>query len=132
MRDQIRSTFSRYSAAGIFFTFLGPSLFWLTYPRGPFIAAATAELTTHLLRFYTFRFYVFPAEMGYRVSAYRYIASALPVSLIGLITVAALHKHFGRTITTISCTAIAIVCGFFWSRYVYGRSNQREKTRIRM
>ena len=50
------------------FTILGPALFWLAYPLGPFVAVAVAELVVHALRFGIFRKLVFPAQLGYRVS----------------------------------------------------------------
>ena len=63
------------------FTILGPALFWLAYPLGPFVAVA--ELVVHALRFGIFRKLVFPAQLGYRVSLPRYVLSALPVWLAG-------------------------------------------------
>lgn len=101
------------------FTLLGPGLFWLAYPLGPFRAVALAEMATHTVRFLTFRILVFPAHKGYRVSLRRYVLSALPVSLTGLASVALLQNHLDRTTLTLTGALIAVLVGFLWSRYVF-------------
>ena len=74
----------RFGLSGLVFTILGPGIFWVTYPLGPFVAVAVAELSVHALRFATFRTLVFPENRGYRVSLPRYVLWAVPVSLGGL------------------------------------------------
>ena len=116
-----RSAFFRFGLSGVFFTILGPGLFWLAYPLGPFVAVAVAELIAHAVRFFTFRRFVFPRQRGYRVSLKRYVLSALPVSLTGVIAVALLRNRLDRTMLTLTGAAIALGVGFVWSRYVYSQ-----------
>jgi putative flippase GtrA len=114
-----RRAFYRFGLSGVVFTILGPTLFWLAYPLGPFVAVAMAELLTHALRFITFRRFVFPAKKGYQVSLRRYVVSALPTSLFGLVTVILLRNILDRTMLTLSGTVVAVVVGFVWSRFIY-------------
>lgn len=116
-----RRAFVRFGLAGVVFTLLGPSLFWLAYPLGPFFALAVAELTVHTLRFFVFRQVVFPAQKGYHVSLLRYVVAALPVSLAGVITVVVLRSRLDRTSLTLAGAGIALLVGFVWSRYVYSK-----------
>jgi putative flippase GtrA len=116
-----RRAFLRFGLSGVVFTILGPALFWLAYPLGPFMALAVAELSVHALRFATFRKLVFPAHKGYRVSLPRYVMSALPVSLSGVMVVALLRNRLDRTMLTLTGGVIALFVGFVWSRYVYTR-----------
>lgn len=116
-----RRAFLRFGLSGMVFTILGPALFWLAYPLGPFVAVAVSELLVHTVRFASFRTVVFPAHRGYRVSLPRYVLSALPVSLAGLLTVAMLRNRLDRTALTLTTAAIAVIIGFIWSRYVYTR-----------
>jgi len=111
-RESGRSAFLRFGLSGVVFTILGPALFWLAYPLGPFVAVAVAELSVHALRFATFRKLVFPAHRGYRVSLPRYVVSALPVSLTGFTVVVLFRNRLDRT---------ALVVGFVWSPYVYSQ-----------
>lgn len=116
-----RRAFLRFGLSGVVFTILGPALFWLVYPLGPFVAVAVAELLTHALRYATFRKLVFPAQRGYRVSLARYVLSALPVSLTGVIVVALFRNRLDRTTLTLTGSFIALVVGFVWSRFVYSQ-----------
>jgi putative flippase GtrA len=116
-----RRAFVRFGLSGVVFTILGPGLFWLAYPLGPFVAVAVAELIAHVLRFITFRRFVFPAKRGYRVSLARYVVSALPVTLAGVLAVALLRNRLDRTMLTLSVAAIALGVGFLWSRFVYSQ-----------
>ncbi len=120
-RESGRRAFLRFGLSGVVFTILGPALFWLAYPLGPFLALAVAELSVHIVRFATFRKLVFPAHKGYRVSLPRYVLSALPVSLAGVITVALFRHRLDRTTLTLSGVLIALVVGFLWSRFVYSQ-----------
>lgn len=120
-----RGTFLRFGLTGMVFTVLGPSLFWLAYPLGAFQALILTEVMVHGLRFATFRSVVFKADRGYRVSFPRYLISALPVSLMGWMTVALFRSRLDRTTLTIVMAAIALLVGFCWSRYVYGKASIR-------
>ena len=82
--DRKRYAFMRFGISGAVFTLLGPTLFWILYPLGPYLAAAMTEAFIHAIRFFTFRRLVFPAQKGYRVSPTRYLVSALPLTLRGL------------------------------------------------
>jgi branched-subunit amino acid transport protein AzlD len=104
---------------------LGPSLFWLAYPLGPFLAVFMAEVVVHTMRFFTFRMLVFPAERGYKVSLHRYLISALPVSLAGFLTVAFFRNRLDRTSLTLVGAAISVTVGFLWSRYIYAKPKLR-------
>ena len=116
-----QSIFTRFFLSGIVFTILGPCLFWLAYPMGPFIAAGLAEVAVHSVRFVTFRIFVFPADMGYRVSFPRYLISALPITLAGLTSVAVFRNVLDRTALTLVSALISVVVGFLWSRFIYTR-----------
>jgi putative flippase GtrA len=120
-RESGRTAFLRFGISGVVFTILGPSLFWLAYPLGPFHAVALAEVIVHTVRFLTFRLLVFPAQKGYRVTLPRYVMSALPVSLSGFASVAMFRNRLDRTSLTITTALIGIMIGFFWSRYVFER-----------
>lgn len=111
----------RFGLSGVVFTILGPALFWLAYPLGPFLAVAIAELGVHSLRFLAFRTLVFPAHKGYKVNLPRYGVSALPVTLTGFLAVALLRHRLGRTELTLVGALISLVVGFVWSRYIYAR-----------
>jgi len=121
LRERRRHAFLRFGLSGVVFTILGPALFWLAYPLGPFVAVGVAEVSVHTLRFATFRKLVFPSHKGYRVSLPRYVVSALPVSLSGVIVVALFRNRLDRTALTLTGAVIALVVGFLWSRYVYSR-----------
>jgi len=118
-REGAGSAFVRFGLSGVVFTIIGPSLFWLAYPLGPFVAVAVAELLVHMIRFATFRSLVFPARKGYRVRLLRYVVSALPASLAGVLTVALFQGRLDRTTLTLIVALIAVVVGFLWSLYVY-------------
>jgi putative flippase GtrA len=119
--ESSRRAFVRFGLSGVVFTILGPGLFWLAYPLGPFVAVAVAELSAHALRFITFRRFVFPTQKGYQVSLSRYLVSALPVSLAGVLAVALLRNRLDRTMLSLSVAAIALGVGFLWSRFVYSQ-----------
>jgi putative flippase GtrA len=119
--ERVRDVFLRFSLSGVVFTILGPALFWLAYPLGAFQAVAIAEVCTHSVRFLMFRILVFPVHKGYQVSLLRYVVAALPVSLAGVIAVAALRDRLARTELTLISTLIALAVGFIWSRFVYSK-----------
>ena len=103
-----RRAFLRFGLSGVVFTILGPGLFWLAYPLGPFVAVAVAELLVHALRFAIFRKLVFPAHKGYRVSLPRYVLSALPVSLTVNVPWARAQETRSRTCPcSVNLTALA-------------------------
>jgi putative flippase GtrA len=114
-----RKVFMRFVMSGIGFTIMGPTIFWITYPLGAMVAVAVSELLVHSMRFATYRSWVFPANMGYRVNLPRYIISALPISLTGLVAVALLAHKLDRITLTLSAPVIALCAGFIWSRYIY-------------
>lgn len=116
-----RHAFLRFGVSGVVFTILGPTLFWLAYPMGPLVAVGVAELSVHVIRFATFRAVVFPAHKGYRVSLPRYVLSALPVSVSGVVVVAVLRDRLDRSTLTFTGALIALLVGFVWSRYVYSQ-----------
>lgn len=120
-RESSHRAFARFGISGIGFTILGPSLFWLAYPLGPFVALFTAEALVHVARFAAFRTVVFPAKKGYRVSLRRYIISVLPVTLAGMANVILLRHHLDRTSLSLSGALIALMAGFLWSRHVYSK-----------
>ncbi len=85
------------------------------------VAVVAAELIAHLLRFITFRRFVFPAKRGYQVSLARYVVSALPVSVAGVLAVAFLRNRLDRSMLTLSIAAVALGVGFLRSRFVYSQ-----------
>jgi len=113
------NSFIRFCLSGVFFTALGPGLLWLAYPLGAFIAVGISEFIAHSLRFVSFRWFVFPASKGYKVTARRYLLSAVPISLANLLTVTFLRNQLDRTTLTLSVVLISLSVGFFWSRFVY-------------
>jgi hypothetical protein len=120
-----QNIFTRFLLSGIAFTILGPCLFWIAYPIGPFLAAALAEVTVHAVRFLAFRTIVFPANMGYVVSFPRYLVSALPLTLAGFTSVALFGHALDRTALTLVSALISVVIGFLWSRFVYSQPAKR-------
>jgi hypothetical protein len=109
----------RFGITGVIFSVMSPVLFWLAYPMGPFLAAALAEFTVHTIRFHTFRWLVFPAAKGYRVSLPRYILSALPIWVAVFVSVAFFRNRLDRTTLTIVTAFTTVTVSFLWSRYVY-------------
>jgi putative flippase GtrA len=124
-REKGRDAFLRFGASGVVFTILGPAMFWLAYPLGPFLALAIAELGVQSVRFVTFRSLVFPASKGYRVSLPRYVVSALPLTFTGFASVALLRHHLDRTALTLVGALTSLVVGFLWSRFVYSQPVQQ-------
>jgi hypothetical protein len=112
-------SFTRYGLNGIAFTILGPALFWLAYPMGAFLALGIAEATCHVLRYFSFRFLVFPKSQGYRVSIGRYIISIVPTLTAGAVTVALFKGVIGRTELTALGAATSLIVGYAWSTFVY-------------
>lgn len=125
--DRGRKEFIRFGLSGSLFTLLGPALFWLAYPIGPFAAVAVAEFTVHSVRFMTFKKFVFPANKGYEVSLLRYLLSALPTSITGLIIVALLRNRLDRTSLTLTGTLVTAIAGYMWSRFVYSHRPESKK-----
>jgi putative flippase GtrA len=125
--ESSRRAFLRFGLSGIVFTILGPALFWLNYPLGPFVAIALAEFTVHVLRFATFKKLVFPARKGYKVSLARYVVSALPISCAGFASVALLRDHLDRASLTLVGVLISLLVGFVWSRFVYSQPVMRKE-----
>ena len=114
-----KHTFTRYGLSGVFFTLLGPGIFWLAYPAGPFLALAIAEASSHSLRYLSFRHLVFPQSHGFRVSVPRYIVSAIPTTLSGIVVVAMFKNVVGHTTLTLIGALLSVSVGFLWSRFVY-------------
>ena len=108
-------TLVRFGLSGIVFTLMGPALFWIAYPSGPFLAVILAELSVHTIRFFVFRTLVFPTQKGYRVSLPRYLISALPLTLTGLISVAIFKNILDRTALTLVSSLLSLAVGFLWS-----------------
>jgi hypothetical protein len=111
--------FTRYGLSGIVFTILGPSIFWLAYPMGAFLALGIAEATCHILRYFSFRLLVFPKSQGYRVSIPRYIISIVPTIMAGAVTVAMFKDVISRTELTALGAATSLIVGYAWSTFVY-------------
>jgi hypothetical protein len=116
----------RFGMSGMVFTILGPGLFWLAYPLGPLFAIVLTELSVHSVRFFVFRTVVFPAQKGYRVSLNRYLISALPLTLTGLLSVALFKNVLNRTALTLASGLLSLAVGFLWSRFVYSQPAQRD------
>ena len=114
-----KHTFTRYGLSGVVFTLLGPGIFWLAYPAGPFLALAIAEGSCHVLRYFSFRHLVFPRSHGFHVSVPRYIVAAIPTTLTGIVVVAIFRNLLGRTTLTLLVALFSVSVGFLWSRFVY-------------
>jgi fucose 4-O-acetylase-like acetyltransferase len=114
-----KHTFTRYGLSGVVFTLLGPGIFWLAYPTGPFLALAIAEASCHFLRYLSFRYLVFPRSHGFHVSVPRYIVAAIPTTLTGIVVVAIFSNLLGRTTLTLLVALFSVSVGFLWSRFVY-------------
>ena len=114
-----KHTFTRYGLSGVVFTLLGPGIFWLAYPAGPFLALAIAEASCHVLRYLSFRHLVFPRSHGFHVSVPRYIVAAIPTTLTGIVVVVIFRNLLGRTTLTLLVALFSVSVGFLWSRFVY-------------
>ena len=114
-----KHTFTRYGLSGVIFTLLGPGIFWLAYPAGPFLALAIAEGSCHVLRYLSFRHLVFPRSHGFHVSVPRYIVAAVPTTVTNIILVAVFRNLVGRTTLTLLVALFSVTVGFLWSRFVY-------------
>ena len=113
---------TRYGLSGIVFTILGPTIFWLAFPLGAFVALGIAEATCHILRYFSFRLLVFPKSKGYHVTIPRYIISIVPTFLAGVTTVAVFKQVIGRTELTVLGAVISVTVGYAWSTFVYKQS----------
>jgi hypothetical protein len=114
-----KHTFTRYGLSGVVFTLLGPGILWLAYPIGPFLALGIAEVSCHVLRYLSFRHFVFPIGHGFHVSVPRYIATAIPTTLANVLLVVIFRNLVGRTSLTILIALFSVSVGFLWSRFVY-------------
>jgi hypothetical protein len=114
-----KHTFTRYGLSGVVFTMLGPGIFWLVYPAGPFLALAIAEGSCHVLRYLTFRHLVFPRGHGFHVSVPRYIVAAIPTSVANIVMVAIFRNLLDRTTLTLLVAIFSVSVGFLWSRFIY-------------
>lgn len=124
----ISHSFTRYGLNGIAFTILGPALFWLAYPMGAFLALGIAEATCHILRYFSFRFLVFPSSQGYTVSMARYIVSVVPTITAGAVTIALFKGVIGRTELTVLGAATSLIVGYAWSTFVYKQKISTRRT----
>jgi len=115
----VNRTFTRYGLSGVVFTLLGPGIFWLAYPAGPFLALAISEASCHVLRYLSFRHFVFPRSNGFHVSVSRYIVAVIPTTLTGIVVVAMFRNLIGRITLTLLVALFSVSMGFLWSRFVY-------------
>lgn len=122
-----KQTFTRYGLSGVVFTLLGPGIFWLAYPAGPFLALAIADASCHVLRYLAFRYLVFPRSHGFHVSVLRYIVAAIPTTLTGIVVVAIFGNLLGRTTLTLLVALFSVSVGFLWSHFVYKQPQGDEK-----
>jgi putative flippase GtrA len=125
----MKATFGRYGISGVAFTLIGPSLFWLAYPAGPLLAWAFAELSCHILRYTSFRLFVFPRRHGYRVSVPRYLVSIMPTSMSTLALVGLLGRVLSRNMLTLCAAVVSVTVGFVWSHYIYTTQSDSSKSR---
>lgn len=121
-------SFTRYGLSGIVFTILGPTIFWLAYPMGAFLALGIAEATCHILRYFSFRLLVFPKSKGYRVSIPRYIISIMPTITAGAVIVGLFKGVIGRTELTALGAATSLIVGYTWSTFVYKQKISSRQT----
>lgn len=115
----MRNTLTRYGINGLAFAMLGPSLFWLLYPIGPIAAWIIAESSCQILRYLSFRFFVFPRGHGFNVSPLRYIAATIPTSAIGFTFVALAKNILDRTTLTIYGAVTTVIMGYLINRAFY-------------
>lgn len=120
---------ARYGLNGIVFTLLGPALFWLLFPAGILPAWATAELSCHVLRYLSFRYFVFPRHHGYNVSPLRYISATAPTSLLGLSVVALMKPVLGRNALVALSAAATMTAGYLINHFCYQRPDKTIATR---
>jgi hypothetical protein len=115
----MRNSLTRYGINGLAFALLGPFLFWLLYPIGPIAAWITAESSCQILRYLSFRFFVFPLEHGFNVSPLRYIAASIPTSAIGFVFVALAKNILDRATLVIYGAVTTIILGYLINRAFY-------------
>lgn len=126
-----KHSFTLYGLSGVVFTLLGPGIFWLAYPNGPFLALAIAEASCHFLRYLSFRYLVFTRSHGFHVSVPRYIVAAIPTTLTGIVIVAKFSNLLGRTTLTLLVALFSVSVGFLWSRFVYEQPRgERQRNKL--
>jgi len=108
-----------YISNGIVFTFIGPSLFWLLYPLGPFLSVLATDSILHTLRFCSFKKIVFRDKSRYNVTFRGYLFSILPEIIIRLFLVDLLYNYLERGILTIVMAIISISLGYIISQTVF-------------
>ena len=114
-----KSRVAHYLASGVFFTLVGPSVFWLLYPFGPLAAALLTEISCHTIRYLSFKYLIYPAKQGFNVTVLRYIGSVIPVSLLGLVIVSILASRLNRLQLTYALLAISIALSIVINSFVY-------------
>ena len=120
----MKRSLTRYGLNSLLFGVLGPASFWLLFPLGAIPAWLIAEGSCQVLRFFSIRYLVFPASLGYRVSVGRYLLALAPSSLTGLTLVATLRNSLDRNLLTLTGTAASFAIGFLFSRMLYGQEGQ--------
>jgi hypothetical protein len=123
-RERKANAFIRFSLSGTVFTVLGPALFWFFYPIGPYFAVAATETIVHTMRFFTFRYLVFPRRKGYQVNAIRYFYSSMPVTLSSFVCIGLLKDSLDRTTLTLYAALASLIIGFLWSRFIYSQDSK--------
>ncbi len=116
---QIKRSLVKYLANGIFFTFFGPSVFWLAYPLGPIMSIIVSDSVVHLLRFYSFKAFVFRRKAGFSVTPLGYLLSLLPLLAIRLLIIHSLYYSYDRNSLTILMAVISITLGFVFSASIF-------------
>lgn len=117
----LNSNYWRYGCTGLFFTLFGPFFLWLLLPLGPPLAYIVSETGTHFLRSRAHKYFVFSDSSAYSVSIRRYIASVLPVSILGYCMLSMLISRTEKEVAVLAVTCMNIVLGYVWARIVYKR-----------
>ena len=109
--------YTSYSLCGGVFSVVGPLVFWLLYPLGPFAAVLLTEAIMHLARYRAFKI-LFRKSDGYKVLPGRYVASITPVVLANVAASSLLYRHVGREVLIVICTLTSMTVGFLWTIHI--------------
>ena len=98
---------------------IGAALYWVIYPIGALISIIIAESLAHSIRFFTFKYYIFPAIDGYEVTAKKYLLTITPASLASLLITTLFGEALGRSLSTITIVSVSFSVGLLGGATIF-------------
>ena len=105
-----------YIISGIFFTIFGPFIFWNFYHLGPLLSVICTDLLIHILRFNSFKYFVFKKIKGYKVTVFLYLKTVIPITLVRISLSLISYDFIKKEYLIILITLVTIFLGFIFSQ----------------